>query len=670
MKKKVYEITGLGGTGKTHEIKEQIQQAVKSGINPKHILYSCFNRSLRKKAKKELPNSKQMNIYTIHGLCHKVLDTNNKLPKGFKSRFEDKQEEKEKLNYQALIDGFLRLKDSEIKKEIPSLELIIIDEIQDLKKSYLKVLFRLDEIFNVNFIIAGDPYQAINGFEKDYEKLYEDNFKRFREKYGIENVETKILNRNRRSTFEVGQLVNSFLEKAYSDMDFNYQYTFEKVTAKKYSRPLFRWCKNREDEKHYIKSEIQKKGKGKKIVILSQYNRYLALFETDSFYINNSYEIKISTIHKYKGSEADMVFLVGFNIPEDYNETEKNVLYVGLSRAKKQLYVTSSFPKIDLTNHFDKRTYREVGKQTAIVSKYKQLKKIKENTHFTYNKLKDSVIDSICFKVLEKDAPFLPYVKKDNSLKKGDDDYSNRYKVVNKEVEVTVEFNNRHRYYSFQFYDINLLHKNGYGDKNVFQFCLNFIYEYFDYRITPDQIYITMLHLHKLIKVKDKQEREDLTRAIVNLGMYNNPHSIRDHEKKKEVKKIYYSKDERVNEIKEDLSHKSIYINYTSSKRITIAIYNPNNKANQNRINISDIIKVEIRIDHGAIENKSILGSENKAQHLLQIFQSTHSLSFLYDSVFVKQFTIKDRNKQSEGYHNALAKLRGFNEFEKIIKKV
>lgn len=82
----------------------------------------------------------------------------------------------------------------------------------------------------------------------------------------------------------------------------------------------------------------------------------------EDFYKNDKNEIFISTIHKAKGREFDKVYLLMNKVKAD-KDSEKRKIFVGLTRAKKQLnihYNNNLFDNIDIKNmykSFDEKIY-------------------------------------------------------------------------------------------------------------------------------------------------------------------------------------------------------------------------------------------------------------------------------------------------------------------------
>ena len=102
---------------------------------------------------------------------------------------------------------------------------------------------------------------------------------------------------------------------------------------------------------------------------------FLRESKIEDYYQSVTGEVIISTIHKAKGHEFDDVYLVLGGLRNDaINEETKRVIYVGMTRAKENLYViqkgncfrnnTSDFDKIGVKFYHDDSLYEEPGRVT------------------------------------------------------------------------------------------------------------------------------------------------------------------------------------------------------------------------------------------------------------------------------------------------------------------
>lgn len=84
----------------------------------------------------------------------------------------------------------------------------------------------------------------------------------------------------------------------------------------------------------------------------------------EDFYVEEKETVLVSTIHKSKGREFDVVYMLLNNVA-CFNDEEKRKIYVGLTRAKNELYIhcnNSIFNKINLKEVDvvkDERSYGE-----------------------------------------------------------------------------------------------------------------------------------------------------------------------------------------------------------------------------------------------------------------------------------------------------------------------
>lgn len=78
----------------------------------------------------------------------------------------------------------------------------------------------------------------------------------------------------------------------------------------------------------------------------SDFEEFIRESKLEDFYQNDNKTVIVSTIHKSKGREFDRVFLL-LNHMQLQNDEDRRRLYVGITRAKKELYVHYNSPCLD-----------------------------------------------------------------------------------------------------------------------------------------------------------------------------------------------------------------------------------------------------------------------------------------------------------------------------------
>ncbi|MBT4445707.1 UvrD-helicase domain-containing protein [archaeon] len=236
---------------------------------------------------------------------------------------------------------------------------ILIDEFQDVNASQIQLI---DLLNPTNLFAVGDPRQSIYGWRGSDIKY----ILNFEEKYS--DCEIISLTINYRSTKGIVDLCNSCCkELGFADLKAH-------LGDDTIDSHLIKQSNKQQEFAFVIDKIISSDIAREEIFVLARTNRVLKDFseilkKRKIKHVSRnddspqekiaSGKIMLSTVHAIKGMEAEMVFVIGCtsaNFPckgsdhpimeivndKDYDkeEEEKRVLYVALSRAKKELYVT------------------------------------------------------------------------------------------------------------------------------------------------------------------------------------------------------------------------------------------------------------------------------------------------------------------------------------------
>jgi DNA helicase II / ATP-dependent DNA helicase PcrA len=252
---------------------------------------------------------------------------------------------------------------------------IYIDEVQDLQPMQIKTLVLLTK---KSIVISGDPRQTIHRRSPySYEKL------------GLsinEKGRNKVLNKNYRCTASIMQLANSL------NFD-NGEHKIDKRTfVNEGDNPKIVYCENPTKEIEFVVKQIQSifkenpkqtvaiinreddiminKGSSKREIMLKRHfaNVYNISNYDKKFEKNSQKQIFYTNAYDVKGLEFDHVFIIQFsrnhyplkskidelrknteleenmlkNDIEEIENIEKKLLYVGMTRARKSLFITYS----------------------------------------------------------------------------------------------------------------------------------------------------------------------------------------------------------------------------------------------------------------------------------------------------------------------------------------
>lgn len=261
---------------------------------------------------------------------------------------------------------FSRKMGSEIG-DLKKLRYILVDEFQDFSEPFyamLKQIRSLNE--NVSFFCVGDDWQAINGFAGSDLKFFE-NFGAYFENHRVLDIST-----NYRSAPEIVHIGNALM---------NDKKPHARPAQKGPGRIEIAYLDNfkatRMEETQYLQNEFKAAvlrlvghflKKGNQVALLSRTNsvrgfpdisniqsgkllKYIASFFEEDVRKN----IRISTVHRFKGLESDAVIILDSD-PERYPlihpswiflrifdhkaklyEEERRLFYVALTRAKSNL---------------------------------------------------------------------------------------------------------------------------------------------------------------------------------------------------------------------------------------------------------------------------------------------------------------------------------------------
>ncbi|CDE45522.1 uncharacterized protein BN776_01982 [Clostridium sp. CAG:768] len=282
-------------------------------------------------------------------------------------------------------------------QDLSKVKLILIDEFQDFSKPFYGMIKAIQNCNpNVKLFCVGDDWQAINGFAGSSLNFY----KEFKKYFGY--YVQRQLRLNYRSGSKIVEYGNSIMtkygqggkaasnllksEKDFIDIsrtkydhpvteksdDFKYIFKNQNIKAKDifYFSIASRYLKecvekikelNKENENYtyliltresnldsYVNAETEFKNKLQNVLC-----NWLKIYSKDEF----KNKFKIETIHKSKGAEADIVFLLNFgdkNIKihpdseidlifgrtqQDIIDEELRLYYVGITRAKQKLYI-------------------------------------------------------------------------------------------------------------------------------------------------------------------------------------------------------------------------------------------------------------------------------------------------------------------------------------------
>jgi len=302
-------VKGPAGSGKTVLAVEAARQASEKG---EKVLLLCYNQNLSRFLSDVLSDNPLIEVYSLFGLFAKIninlkdVGTSNLTPTDAAPIIAD-----------IMNDNF--------DKFDTSFDVLIIDEAQDYSSLFWPTFDLLTE--NKKWFLFYDTRQAITHADWELPELNKKSWTTF--------PLTKYL----RSTKEISKQVLKVYDDEYNASAISgLEPQFIQLTNKGWEEgleALVQVLTGLFETEKYHPSQVQ---------ILIPHSRYLEEVEQASFKPNLKIgaikEVKIESIHKFKGLESEVVVMILPNIESLESETTTDVrslIYVGMSRATSLL---------------------------------------------------------------------------------------------------------------------------------------------------------------------------------------------------------------------------------------------------------------------------------------------------------------------------------------------
>lgn len=239
-------------------------------------------------------------------------------------------------------------------------DFIIVDESQDLSRVQLEI---------IRSIYKNTPDSTIIFIADVAQSIYTNSWlskQSFRSVGFDMSGKSNILSKNYRTTRQIAQAAYSLLQHD-RELQSSRDYVEPQMIERNGALPRYRHFDTLEEEFSYIAEEIKKCSNCFELrdiavvlrnnaalkelrIYLTRHGVDAVLFkelEGDEQQIFGSDKVKLYTLHAIKGLEASVVFIAGisegiFPVSMDALDAERKLLYVGMTRAKERLYLTSS----------------------------------------------------------------------------------------------------------------------------------------------------------------------------------------------------------------------------------------------------------------------------------------------------------------------------------------
>lgn len=263
--------------------------------------------------------------------------------KALYERYEEQKEQCNKLDFDDLLTHFysaLKTNKQMLKNVVETSKHILVDEAQDLSVVQWKILKLLSKR-GCRVFCVGDMAQLIYGYRGASAKRLE-KFKTY-----FDNSKKITLVKNYRSTTEIVAVGNWLRQKI------NNEYVCIKPVVGEGKVPAFIQAPSFDqamiDVTRIIISKLKLGVDINDIQLLVRTNKQLELVHNKLFEVSipvanelDPFGIKLMTIHKSKGSESEIVFVIDprFEYTQlDTRTAEQRILYVAITRAKKELFM-------------------------------------------------------------------------------------------------------------------------------------------------------------------------------------------------------------------------------------------------------------------------------------------------------------------------------------------
>ena len=323
-------IHGVAGTGKT----VLAVQKAKSLSQTDRVLFLCFNRFLKTHLEETCPDSTNISFFTLDGLVG-----------AFTGAFSQSPDERTDVISEFLMDWD--------EYELP-FKHIVVDEGQDFADIHLQLLHDIAQAHHGNFYVFYDRNQFVQGL-------------RYPE--WLDKMDCRlVLSRNCRNTKEIA--ITSTMPIGIDE---------DRIRMRRESavdgaiKPNLFFVEGKSALKEYlcrlIRKYISAGLTGTDIVVLSMKPEGKSILKEDDFQLpgnclltksQNNNGILFTTVRKFKGLEAMAVICIDIDSETFENDRNRNVFYVGASRAMSYLdLVTNTSPEELATTITDNDRYRK-----------------------------------------------------------------------------------------------------------------------------------------------------------------------------------------------------------------------------------------------------------------------------------------------------------------------
>lgn len=305
-------VEGLAGSGKSLIALASAKNLTK---NNNRVLIICFNKFLKEHFKNSLEEySNLINVMNIYDLSREIM---GKIPEKFYASAQSKL-----LDY--IIENIHTF----------DFDHIVVDEAQDFTGDILSKFYKIAQIKNGHFHLFFDRHQKHTNNDSIEWVINQDNA-----------VHLK-LNDNCRNTIQISKVITELNKEKPMESKYNINGQIPKIFLNDKDSIL---RKLSEQIKYYYNQSIPLEN----MVVLTLSNANDILIESitgvNVSLVKKENHILYTTARKFKGLEADIVFILDANFNMFNNDVSKNLFYIALSRAQHivESFISIEFPPDD-----------------------------------------------------------------------------------------------------------------------------------------------------------------------------------------------------------------------------------------------------------------------------------------------------------------------------------
>ncbi len=320
-------IQGCAGTGKTMLAIQKAQRLAERD----NVLFLCFNLFLKNFLQENYARE-NLTITNLDSLF--VLKTGKELPMG-SARSQEKDDQ--------ILEFLLEWKDYQL-----DCRHIVVDEGQDFNSDHLQALYAIAQEQGGCFYVFYDKYQFVQGQE----------FPRW-----IHDMDCRlVLTRNCRNTKEIA--ITSTRPVGIDESRIKLRLEAQE-SAGYVTKPKLYIVKDKATLIEYLDALITKYLSAgiprESIVVLSMKSSGASILTEGDFALSaqnrlasvkEKGKILFTTVRKFKGLEAEAVLCIDIDTTTFSSERQRNLFYVGTSRAQSYLEMLALLPDEDAENAF------------------------------------------------------------------------------------------------------------------------------------------------------------------------------------------------------------------------------------------------------------------------------------------------------------------------------